>query len=226
MLSSVNDFGISNISVDMLSRNSNFWKVIFAETVGKIGMSIFTGNPPGSFKVTNSRSLVKCLKGAITSNTFSNISTVKGKSLLYIQRCKIKKIELDLKKIPFQGLWIRIYLFSGALFRLPLPLLHETFYLFPCILIVFQALDILQALHLYIPPKIHYSLLEALVIHVAQSNKWDKIWISFKSMFGNVYCVYSVYYTPYSPFSGPRQVDNYYLSGQKQVAWTSVSYNA
>lgn len=116
MLSSVNDFGISNISVDMLSRNSNFWKVIFAETVGKIGMSIFTGNPPGSFKVTNSRSLVKCLKGAITSNTFSNISTVKGKSLLYIQRCKIKKIELDLKKIPFQGLWIRIYLFSGALF--------------------------------------------------------------------------------------------------------------
>lgn len=82
MLSSVYVFGISNSSGDMLSRNSNFWKVILAETVGRIGMSIFTGKPLGNFNVTNSRSFVKCLNGAITSKTFNNISTVNGKSLL------------------------------------------------------------------------------------------------------------------------------------------------
>lgn len=82
-LSSQKFFGISNNSLSKLSWNSNFWKVIFAETVGKIGISILTGKPPGSLSVTNSRSLVKCLKGAITSKTFNNISTVNGKSLLW-----------------------------------------------------------------------------------------------------------------------------------------------
>jgi hypothetical protein len=41
---------------------------------------IFTGKPGGSFIRTNSLSLLKCLKGAITSSTFSNISTDSGKS--------------------------------------------------------------------------------------------------------------------------------------------------
>lgn len=74
----------------MLSLNSNFWNVIFADTVGNIGMSIFTGNPLGSFIVTNSRSLVKCLNGAITSNTFKSISTFSGNSLL----CNEWKVEI------------------------------------------------------------------------------------------------------------------------------------
>jgi len=41
---------------------------------------IFTGKAGGSFIRTNSLSLLKCLKGAITSSTFSNISTDSGKS--------------------------------------------------------------------------------------------------------------------------------------------------
>jgi len=44
---------------------------------------IFTGKPGGSFIRTNSLSLLKCLKGAITSSTFSNISTDSGKSGLW-----------------------------------------------------------------------------------------------------------------------------------------------
>jgi len=83
MLSSAYVLGISNNSAGMLSRNSNFWNVIFADTVGKIGISILTGKPLGNFIVTNSRNFVKCLNGAITSKTFSNISTFNGNSLLW-----------------------------------------------------------------------------------------------------------------------------------------------
>lgn len=91
MLSSVYVFGTSKRSGEMLLRNSNFWNVIFAETVGSIGISIFTGNPLGSFNVTNSRSFVKCLNGAITSSTFNSISTVNGNSLLCVVKWKKRR---------------------------------------------------------------------------------------------------------------------------------------
>ena len=48
--------------------------------VGKIGMSTFTGKPGGSFISTNSRSLLKCLTGATTSNTSNSIALDNGKS--------------------------------------------------------------------------------------------------------------------------------------------------
>jgi hypothetical protein len=67
----------------MLFRNSNCWNVIFAVTVGKIGISTLTGNPLGSLNVMKSLNLEKCLNGPITSSTFNNISTDSGKSELY-----------------------------------------------------------------------------------------------------------------------------------------------
>lgn len=42
-----------------------------------------TGNPGGNFKFTKSRSLAKCLNGAVTSSTSINIATDRGKSILY-----------------------------------------------------------------------------------------------------------------------------------------------
>lgn len=112
MLSSVYDFGISKRSGDMLSRNSNFWNVILAETVGKIGISIFTGKPLGSFRVTNSRNLLKCLNGAITSRTFSSISTVSGKSLLCNK--KWNKSIFVAKKIKNSKIFSITYVLSPA----------------------------------------------------------------------------------------------------------------
>lgn len=41
-----------------------------------------TGNPGGNFKLTKSRSLAKCLNGAVTSRTSISIATDKGKSIL------------------------------------------------------------------------------------------------------------------------------------------------
>lgn len=74
----------------MLFRNSNCWNVIFAVTVGNIGISTLTGKPLGSLKVIKSRSFEKCLNGAITSNTFRSISTESGKSELW-EKNKLKK---------------------------------------------------------------------------------------------------------------------------------------
>ena len=43
-------------------------------------LPIFTGNPGGNFSSTNSLSLLKCLNGAVTSNTFNKDSIDNGKS--------------------------------------------------------------------------------------------------------------------------------------------------
>ena len=56
------------------------WNVTLAETVGKTGMSSFTGNPGGSFISTKSRNFWKCLNwGAIICKKikFSNIYRVR-----------------------------------------------------------------------------------------------------------------------------------------------------
>ena len=44
-----------------------------------------TGNPGGSFIWTNSRSLLKCLNGAITSNTLSNLQAEKKESAICLK---------------------------------------------------------------------------------------------------------------------------------------------
>uniref|UniRef100_A0A1A9Z0M5 Uncharacterized protein n=1 Tax=Glossina pallidipes TaxID=7398 RepID=A0A1A9Z0M5_GLOPL len=77
-----NSLSISKSSDEILSRNSNFWNVILAVTVCRTGISTLTGKPAGSLRATNSRNLLICLKGAITSNMLSNMSTLRGKSLL------------------------------------------------------------------------------------------------------------------------------------------------
>ena len=63
--------------------SEKFW--CYFNNVGAI-LPIFTGKPGGSFIRTNSLSLLKCLKGAMTSNTFSSISTDNGKSGLCKQQ--------------------------------------------------------------------------------------------------------------------------------------------
>ena len=45
-----------------------------------MGMSTLTGKPGGSFISTNSRNLLKCLTGAITSKTSKSIPLDSGKS--------------------------------------------------------------------------------------------------------------------------------------------------
>ena len=59
-------FTVQCISYLKMSDMACTWNVTLAETVGKTGMSSFTGNPGGSFISTKSRNFWKCLNwGAI-----------------------------------------------------------------------------------------------------------------------------------------------------------------
>lgn len=80
------------------SRNLNCWKVIFAVTVGRMGISTFTGKPDGSLKFMKSRSFEKCLNGAITSSTLSSISTERGKSELCKKKMQSTEVLLKTKR--------------------------------------------------------------------------------------------------------------------------------